>query len=199
MDAVEDHAVPVTLLAHHVEHGTDERLVDLLVGIDSWRLQHVTGDLLSDQTVERQVVVEGTDQIVSKSPGALGRDVPLVAVGVAVTHHVHPVPRPALAEMGGVEQALHQAFIGTLFGIAYKRLDLSGGRRQTGQHQTQAPDQRAPVRPGSRLQPVLFQLGEDVAVHGKIRPALVLDLRQRPLSDRLKTPPVAPLLIDFFP
>ena len=199
VDAVEHHAVPVTLLAHHVEHGTDERLVDLLVGVDSRGFHHVARDLLPHELIEGQVVVEGADQIVAESPGALGRDVPLVAVGVAVPHHVHPVTRPALAEMGGFEQTVHQALIGAVVRVVDKGLDLFGGRRQTGQHQAQAPDQRAPFRPGSRLQPFLLQLGQDEAVHGEIRPAFVLDLRQRRLNHRLETPPAAPLLEDFFP
>src|SRR5439155_1016028 len=62
--------------------------------------QHVAGDLLLHEAGVRLVGIEGANDVVAVRPGVGPRLVLVVAVRVAVMHHVEPVAGPALA-VGG--------------------------------------------------------------------------------------------------
>ena len=103
----------------------DEDLVARLLGIDAALLvghrvamepggdllldrrvrQHVAGNLLDRELIERQVAVEGADHPVAVLPD-IAAVVLLVAVGVGVAGEVEPRPRPALAVVRRREQPI---------------------------------------------------------------------------------------------
>ena len=114
--------------------------------------EDVAGDLLADEPAERQVGVEGGDDIVAIGPGMVAPLVLVVAVRVAVMHHVEPVPAPSLAVVGTGEQAIDQRFVGVGIGVVDERLDFLGSRRQADQVEREAADQRAAIGLGAGLE-----------------------------------------------
>ena len=74
-----------------VKSGRDD-LVEPRVG------EHVTGELLDDELIERQVAVEGIDDPIAVLPDRAWL-VARVAVRVGVTGGVEPIAAPALAKM----------------------------------------------------------------------------------------------------
>ena len=99
VDAVEHSAVAVTVFAELEEHRADQRFVDSIGSIDPRRIQQVACNLLADKLIVRNIRVERADQVVAIPPGAFGRDVPFIAVRIAIANDVHPVPGPMLAEV----------------------------------------------------------------------------------------------------
>ncbi len=74
----------------------------------------VAGELLEDEAVVGFVVVEGADDVVAVMVGVGPLVVRLEPVRIRVSHHVEPVPGPALAEMRAVEQAVGQCGDGAI-------------------------------------------------------------------------------------
>jgi hypothetical protein len=68
----------------------------------------VAGDVFADERVERQVGVEGADEIVAVAPREGNFRVALAAVRLGVADEIHPVPRPMLAEARRCEEAIRQ-------------------------------------------------------------------------------------------
>ena len=91
--------------------GGEDRLVQAPLRIQAG-LEQVARHVLPDEAVVGEVLVEGADQVVAVAIREGDLRVPLGAVGVGVADDVHPVPRPALAEVGGGEQAVHEALVG---------------------------------------------------------------------------------------
>ena len=108
--------------------------------------QDVAGKLFAHEPVERQVRVERIDDVVAIA-GELGnRVVGIVAGGVGVMRHVHPVSAPALAVMRRGQQPLDHASEGVGAVVADEIRDLLGSRRQADQVEAHASDERSPVR-----------------------------------------------------
>ena len=107
----------------------------------------VPGQLQPDELVERHVVVQGLDDEVAVVVGGRPVGVALVAAAVGVAGDVQPVPAPALAVVGAGEEPVHEGLVG---GVRVRgldeRLDLVRRRRQPGQVERDAADQRAGVR-----------------------------------------------------
>ena len=97
-------AIVVIRLAKTIEGGADHRLVEALSLIDALLRQQIAGDVLAHKLVVRHVVVEGADQVVAVAPGVVYLVIPLVAVRFRESHHIHPVPGQALAEMRRSQQ-----------------------------------------------------------------------------------------------
>ena len=200
MDAVEHQAVPVTVLTHLEPGGADHRLVDLPGGVDSRLREEIARNVLADELVEGDVRIEGADQIVPITPRTLDLGIRFIAVGVAVTNHVHPVPRPLLSKMGRVQQAVHLLGVsGVRVGIPEEGGDFFGLRGKSCQQIAHPPQQGVPIGARSRSQAIRLQLGQEKAIDGLVRPLLPSDLRYRRFRDGLQGPPAAAVPVDLLP
>ena len=72
-------------------------------------VQFVACKLLEHETVEGQIRVECPDDIVAISPGFRFLAVAFVAVGLAETDDIHPMPSPPFAELRSREQVIDGA------------------------------------------------------------------------------------------
>ena len=156
--------------------------------------QQVAGQVLADQPVVRHVVVEGADQVVAVAPGERDVGIALAAVRLAVAEQVHPVARPALAEVGRFEIAVDQVGIGRRRVVSRETGDLGRRRGQPAQVERQAADERGAVRVRRRREPGLVEGGQDEPVDRRRRPGLVIDGGRLRRLHRLPGPVRAPAL-----
>ena len=110
--------------------------------------QQVASHLPECELVPRQVVVERLDHPVAPRPHIGPRPIELEAVAVGVAGEVHPVGRHPLAVAGAREQTVEQFFIRIGRGVGEEGLDLGGRRRQAGDVEARAADERGPVSLG---------------------------------------------------
>ena len=94
------------------EPGGDDGFVRLVVRVEAGGGEEVSGDVFGDELVVGDIGVEGADDVVAVVVGVVDRVVELVAVGFGVAHEVEPVPGPALAEVGGGEEAVDRIYDG---------------------------------------------------------------------------------------
>ena len=100
----------VEAVRHHSQLADAEgAFVDLPFAIDTGVGQQITGDLLSEELVNRQVRVDGPDAPVTELPGMGNCWVAFTAVGLAIADTIKPVPRPAFGKGGRVDQSVDQA------------------------------------------------------------------------------------------
>ena len=96
------------------EAGGEDRFVEKemrpLFGAAARAGQQVAGQVLADELIVGHVVIESADQVVAILPGVGNCKVELVALRLGVAHHVEPMPRPALAIMGRVKEAIDDLF-----------------------------------------------------------------------------------------
>ena len=184
---------------HPVMGGAEGRFVDVQLPVDSRDREQVPRDVLANEPIVRHVVVERPDQVVAIAPGERDGRVALAAVRFGEPEPVHPVPRPALAEAGRLQEAVHQVLVGAGRPVPLEPFDLLGRGGKARQRERDAADQGAAVGGPGRFQPIAFQIGEDEAVHAMIGPARAARLRQRRLPDRLKAPPLFPVVADRLP
>ena len=177
---------------HHAEvGGAHEGFVDSKRRVHPGVGNQVAGHMFPDELVVRDVGVQGPDQVVAVTPRGWSVGIAFAPVGLAVADQVHPVAGPALAEMGRVQEVVHQVFVGPRRGVGDEGLDLSGEGRESSQVVGKAPDQCVPVRRRRRLQPLLFQSGQNEPVHGLSQPTGVVHRRRGDGSDRLPGPVAA--------
>ena len=69
-------------------------------------IEQVAGNLFDDKIVERPILVESVDHIISITPGIVEGGVEVAAIRVGITCHIEPVSSPVLAELLRVEQAI---------------------------------------------------------------------------------------------
>src|SRR5437763_1561992 len=72
------------------------------------RLERVASELFEDKPRVRRIVVEAADDVVAIGPGIGAEGVHLVAVALGEAGDVEPVPRPALAVVWTLQQAVEQ-------------------------------------------------------------------------------------------
>ena len=103
--------------------------------------QQIAGELPGQELIVGKVAVEGADH-----PVAIRRhvaiDVRLVAVGIGVARQVEPVHGHALAIRRRRQVAIDDALEGRRRGVGEERVDLGEGRRQAGQRQRRAANER---------------------------------------------------------
>ena len=102
----------------------------------------------------------------------------VVAVGVGIPGRIEPVERHPLAIAGRSQQPVDLPLIGLGRRVGQERVQLRGGRRQAGQVERHPAQQRGPVGFGRRMQPALFELGQDEEVDRVANPTGLLDGRQ---------------------
>jgi hypothetical protein len=73
--------------------------------------QQIAGELFEGELVERQVAIEGLDDVVTIGPDR-ARGVLFVTVAVGITRRVEPVPAPALPVMRRRKQAFDEFVLG---------------------------------------------------------------------------------------
>ena len=108
--------------------------------------QDVAGDLFAQEHVVGLVGVERVDHVVSVTPRLRHGIVGCFAGRVGVANDVEPVPAPVLAVSGRRKQAIHDGLDRARGRILFERSDLVVRGRQTGQVESQSPQQRSPVR-----------------------------------------------------
>lgn len=79
--------------------------------MDSLFRQEIPGNLFPYQLIESNVVIKRPNQIVPILMRSLGGIVPLVAIGIGVTNHIHPMAGKAFPKMGACQKPIHQLFI----------------------------------------------------------------------------------------
>ncbi len=87
-------------LPEEVKPGPQDRLVEALNRVPARRLEQVSGDLLGQEPVVRQVGVEGANDVIAVAKRVHDVVVELVAGGLGVADQVEPVAGPPFAESG---------------------------------------------------------------------------------------------------
>ena len=108
---------------------------------DAGIVQHVAGQLLDRELVERQIAIQRLDDPIAILPDR-ATAVDRVAVGIGVTGQVEPMPPPTFAIMRGGEQSVDHPPIGVVAGVGQKPVDFLDRRRQSHQVETQAANER---------------------------------------------------------
>ena len=126
-------------------------------------VEQVGGELLQGEPVERQVVVEGVDDVVTVSPDDARRIV-RVTGAVRVAREVQPQPRPVLAVARLRQLRVHEALVSLRLLVGDERVHLGDARRQAGEVQRDATGERVAV--GLRLgeEAVLGEATQDEGV-----------------------------------
>src|SRR5207245_2690767 len=81
------------------EEAGSRELATALLGSAVW--EKITGDLLLRETVERQVGIEGLDDVVAVAPRVLEKQRAPAAARLGEARDVEPMAAPALPEMRG--------------------------------------------------------------------------------------------------
>ena len=81
--------------------------------------------MLADQVVVGNVGIQRPDQVVAVAPRLGHVGVALAPVRLGVSHQIHPVTRPALAEVRRAKQTLDYIFHGLRRIIRYESVDLA--------------------------------------------------------------------------
>ena len=102
------------------------------------RRKLVAGQLLQDHAAKRLVFVERADDPVSVRPSVAAQMILLVAIALAETRDVQPVPPPALSVGGRCEQAVDQFDVGFRIVILDERVHFRRPRRKSGQVEAQS-------------------------------------------------------------
>ena len=176
VDAVVDDVVDVP---HEV--AADGQEPEGRQGLLVLEVEPVGRNLFRHEPVERQVAVERPDDVIPVGPRPrvllpLEEDVPLV---VGVPGHVEPVPAPALAVVGGGQQAIDDFLVGVRGLVRLERGDFTRRRRQPEEVEREAADQRPPVGLRGGPQLLLGQFRPEERVH---RGARAVPRNLRPLD-----------------
>ena len=107
--------------------------------------EQVAGKLLDRELIESLVLVEGVDDPLAILPQR-AFVVEMQAVRVAIPHQVEPITRHVFAESFRLEQPIDHAFVRTRLVVVQERIDLGRRRRQAGQIERRAADQRRFLR-----------------------------------------------------
>ena len=158
--------------------------------IDSRVFQEIPGDVFADQLVIGNVRVEGAYEIIPVAPGHGQFRITLTPMRFAVADQVHPVPRPTLAKTGRGQQSVHPLLVGVGRAIAQKVFDLFHRRRQPGQCERHAAQQRFATGFWGRSQSAFLHVRQQEAIHRVVGPRGVRDARDGRHSHRAKTPPL---------
>lgn len=100
--------VLVIVRPQHEETAGDQVLTSFLIALVG---QEVAGDLFADKAVERLVVVESPDDIVTVAPCVFDGAGTASAGRVRIPGYVKPVPPPALSEMRRIKKLVNEGLI----------------------------------------------------------------------------------------
>ena len=131
--------------------------------------QLVSGQLLLEEAVVRQIAIERTDHIVAVLVRQRSSRVGVEARGLGEPHHVEPHPAPSLAVMRAGQQPLDQLLVSLGRFIGQKLSRLFGSRRQPDQIELHATQQRQLVGRCREPRPVLQQRCDDERIDFVLR------------------------------
>ena len=162
----------VDLAADGEEASRNDRFGPFAVALGG---EEVAGHLLRDELVKWLVGVERRDDPVAVAPG-LGIKQVCLAARLGEPRDVEPVPPPALAEPGRLEQAVDDPRKrgGRLVGD--ERRHFPGRRGQAGQVEAGAAQQRMAVGVGDGLNALGLERGQQEAIDVGPGPRGVFDL-----------------------
>ena len=183
------------LLGKPIKNRADDRFVEPLRWIQARVREEIAGHLFSDELVVRQVGVERADQVIAVPPGVRDRIIAFVTEGLGVAHQVQPMTGPAFAEPWRGEQTIHDLGESILGIVLAKCLHFPGRRREPGDVEGGAADQRSFVRRRSGRDALRFQPGENEMVDRAGRPSRVPDRRRSLSPDRFPAPLFSPALL----
>ena len=144
----------------------DNGLVEFALGIKSRLIHQISGNVLDQKLVVRQVVIESPDQIVPVFMGMLQGVIEFVPASLGITNQVHPMTGPLFSEMGTDQKFVHDLVEGIGIRVVQKGFDLIGTRRQTDQIEIHTPYPSSPVGGQRRQDPLLRESGLDKSVQG---------------------------------
>ena len=153
--------------------------------------QQIAGELLDREAIERHVRVHRVHHPVAPRPHR-ARAVPLITVRIGVTRGIEPIPNHPLAVTRTREKPVHDALVSGGGFVGEKRVHLRQRRRQAGEIERHATNQRFARRFGRGLEIFLLQPRENETVHVVPRPLVALHLRQLRPARRLESPVLAP-------
>ena len=143
--------------------------------------QQVTGELLHGKLIEGHVAVECPDHPVAPRPDLAGV-VAEEAVGIGVARSVEPVGRHAFAVARRGQQPIHGALVGVGADISQKFVERRRRRRQAGEVERNAAEERRLVGRGRKREVFFFEPGDNEAVDGILDVGFGIgDSRQRRL------------------
>ena len=93
------------------------------------------------------------------------------AVPVGVAPHIHPMPAPPFAVGRGGEEPVDEPVVGIGGGVGKEGPQVVARRRQAGQIERHAPQERRPVGRGHRLEAGCSELGVEEAIDRMARAA----------------------------
>ena len=160
--------------------------------------EHVAGDLLQRELVERQIAVERVDDPIAPAPHvALG--VGLVAVRIRIARRVEPLCGHPLAVARRGEKAIDDFLVRVARFVVHERIDVGRCRRQAGQVEADATNQGGPIRFRSRTEAFLFEPLQHEEIDFVSRPCTVADLGKRCAPGRDEGPVFLPFGALFDP
>ena len=131
--------------AEEPKTGAEDRLVEFLLGMQARCGQQVAGDVLHRELIERHIGIECPYDVVPVAIRLGKLEIVFVPQGLGVADEIEPMPAPALAVMGRIEQPIHQ--LGESVGgiVLQEGVDLLGRRRQPRQIESNAANQSPPI------------------------------------------------------
>ena len=151
-----------------IEAGGDEQLAVAAPVLVLRQL--ISGKLFREKDVERLVLIQRANHIISVAPGMDAFPVRLVAVGLGVACHVKPVLRPALAIVRRCQQALDRVSVCFRTRVMEEACHIAGRGRQAGQIERQPADKRCMVGGWRRGESGLLQTRENERINGRPDP-----------------------------
>ena len=125
--------------------------------------QKVSGQLVDDELVERQIAVHGLNDPIAVKPDLTGC-IHAIPVRIGITGDVKPPARPAFAVTGRTQQSLDHPLIGVRTVVPEKRVHLGNRGRQAGQIKRNAANQCVTVGFWRLFNPFLVKPGDDERV-----------------------------------
>ena len=91
-------------------------------------LEQISCDLLLDKAIQRFVGVERFDHIIAVPPRLTDEHIALDIRKVCIARQVQPMPTPVVTIGWGVEQSIHDRFMGSLRGVLQEVIEFGWGR-----------------------------------------------------------------------
>ena len=108
--------------------------------------QLVARKLLANKLVERLVAIQCADHVVAVAVGERTIRVGVeIAVGICVARSVEPMLAPAFAVARRAQETLNHPLVGTRLFVGHKARDLVRRRRQSGEHEGDAANERGSI------------------------------------------------------
>ena len=136
------------------------------------RAQRIARELLLDELVVGLVRIERLHDPVAIMERRLPLAIRLETIRVRVAHHIHPVPRPALAVARARQHPVHQPRIGIGLRVFFKIPHLLRGRWHPVHHEIEPANDCGLVCHRRHRQPFLLQLREHECIDPHARRTL---------------------------